>query len=955
MFGLVNFEESNADINFDDYSSVNINEVDTFSNIVIFIRFADEPTYTAPHSFSYYLDLFNGVDKVSLRDYYLEVSYGQLDITSYIVSENLNIIYYTDTFNRDFFEPYDEFDNPNGYSEGQQSDREHALLKRAIDYVDANDLVPDTLELDANDDGDIDSITFMVSGEDNGWNTLLWPHKWELSTYYNYNDGEYEPNAPTINGKYAYTYTLELLGNSAGYYQAVDVGVLAHETFHLISAPDLYHYYDYDWIDSVGDWGLMDNVGEVPSHMLGYMKMEYGNWITSVDEITTSGTYTLYPLSESGDNLYRINTNYSNEFIYIEYRDNDGLYESTLPDSGLIVYRVDYDFYDDGNVDGYYDEDWNAVDEVFVFRPNMYDVTYPIEFPITDKTGVDDDGDVDFAALSQNNLFDEIGVGTNNVMFHSDGSEVNLTIYNVVEHDGYITFDVSLPISIDLNLDYQFSPTTELRLVELAGLEYDATIYNIPDGLEVYYTTDGTVPDDNSTPFMNGDGIPITSTNNTVKVVIINQNGTETYLEKTFTFTSNVESAHSPYGDDLDITWVLGSSTSEDMSFFFNNQFELELDYDYLYISDGVNETAYTGTDLSNTTLDFTSDLLIINFVTDAYVDDFYGFDCEITLESSMLSLSLNGLAHEEIDVFDAYTNPGVTVTNEYNLPYTIVQVGIVNPDVVGEYIVTFNLLNDAEEIVDSVVRTVDVIDDIAPEITLNGDEFVTVEVGDDYTDPGITINDNYYDITEYDVDGEYSTTKVGLYRISYSVTDLSGNKSVTLVRTISVVDSTPPEVSLRPGIDTIYVGDEWVDVGVNRNDAYDVRVTVDTDGVVDNTTAGTYTITYTVSDSSGNAIVIKRVVTVLEVTADEINFICSEERKIYTIGDDVTIPACTVNGEPMETSYETSDTLEGIYTIVYTYQVNDSITYTHREYFFMYGEFNADLYYVDPKRSEYL
>ena len=139
-----------------------------------------------------------------------------------------------------------------------------------------------------------------------------------------------------INGKYAYTYTFELLGNSTSYNMQVDVGVIAHETFHLISAPDLYHYYRYFNIQPVGHWGIMEGTTDVPSHMLGYMKEMYGNWIQSVDTITQSGSYTLYPLSESADNLYKIDLGYSNEYLYLEYRKATGLYESHLPGSGLL-------------------------------------------------------------------------------------------------------------------------------------------------------------------------------------------------------------------------------------------------------------------------------------------------------------------------------------------------------------------------------------------------------------------------------------------------------------------------------------------------------------------------------------------------------------------------------------------------------------------------------------------
>ena len=37
---------------------LDINELSTFNNVVVFIRFADEASYTAPYGYSYYENLF---------------------------------------------------------------------------------------------------------------------------------------------------------------------------------------------------------------------------------------------------------------------------------------------------------------------------------------------------------------------------------------------------------------------------------------------------------------------------------------------------------------------------------------------------------------------------------------------------------------------------------------------------------------------------------------------------------------------------------------------------------------------------------------------------------------------------------------------------------------------------------------------------------------------------------
>jgi xanthosine utilization system XapX-like protein len=79
------------------------------------------------------------------------------------------------------------------------------------------------------------------------------------------------------------------------------------------------------------------------------------------------------------------------------------------------------------------------------------------------------------------------------------------------------------------------------------------------------------------------------------------------------------------------------------------------------------------------------------------------------------------------------------------------------------------------------------------------------------------------------------------------------------------VIDQTPPVLTLNLGIDTILVGEEWIDESAtvidNSNEAIEIVVT----GSVNTSVAGTYEITYTATDSSGNTSSIKRFVTVYE------------------------------------------------------------------------------------------
>ena len=235
--------------------STPISELSSFNNIVIFVRFADEDTYNPPFTYAHYESMFNGENQVSVRDYFLEASYNQLTIDSYLVNNNENFVFYNAPNPRSYYQPFSDT-NPNGYTAENMVDREHELLRRAIYYIEVNNLVDESVNLDMNDDGRIDSITFLVSGEDDGWESLLWPHSFRFFTYYDQILDQYAQNAPMINGVYAWDYTFELLGNSQIYPYRVSTGIIAHEMFHMLGATDLYHYYRYEWIQPLGDWGI---------------------------------------------------------------------------------------------------------------------------------------------------------------------------------------------------------------------------------------------------------------------------------------------------------------------------------------------------------------------------------------------------------------------------------------------------------------------------------------------------------------------------------------------------------------------------------------------------------------------------------------------------------------------------------------------------------------------------
>ncbi len=322
----------------------------TLNNLVMYIRFSDQEEFTSDTMVNY--NRFNSVvpNANSMFNYFKEISYGQLELPStfYPSTPDAFIRSYQDNFPRSYYMPYNAVTNPDGYqNDSQRTSREHTLLANAVTYVNLNSPVPTDIDLDYNNDGRVDNVVFIIRGGPTAWSTLLWPHRWSLYTQNVY-----------INGKrvYDFNFQLETSLNSSG------VGVLCHEMYHSLSAPDLYRYEDTS-IEPVGQWDVMASNNNPPQYMGAFMKMKYGGWIDDIPWITESGTYTLNPLQESSNNAYRIaSQNSSTEYFVVEYRKKEGTFDGTLTKSGMLIYRINPNA-GNGNAGG-------PPDEVYHFRPN---------------------------------------------------------------------------------------------------------------------------------------------------------------------------------------------------------------------------------------------------------------------------------------------------------------------------------------------------------------------------------------------------------------------------------------------------------------------------------------------------------------------------------------------------------------------------------------------------------
>ena len=181
--------------------------------------------------------------------------------------------------------------------------------------------------------------------------------------------------------------------------------------------------------------------------------------------------------------------------------------------------------------------------------------------------------------------------------------------------------------------------------------------------------------------------------------------------------------------------------------------------------------------------------------------------------------ITLTGEATVTIEVGSTYTDAGATATDNYDgdITSSIVTVSTVDATTVGTYTLTYNVTDTNGNAAVEVTRTVNVVDTTIPVITLTGEATVTIEVGSTYTDAGATATDNYDgDITSSIVTvNPVDTDVVGVYTVTYNVTDTNGNAAVEVTRTVNVVDTTLPVITLTgESTVTIEVGSTYTDAG---------------------------------------------------------------------------------------------------------------------------------------------
>lgn len=267
----------------------------------------------------------------SFRDFYLQNSFGQLDISvdvmGWYMADN-NYAYY-------------------GNNKGNGAVR--PLIAKAIDEAEKEGA--DFSQYDNDKDGLLDGIIIVHAGpgaEVGPQTQFIWSHRSNLGSYSRRYDGT------TIGD---YMINPETRGTIASP-RMIEIGVYCHEFGHILGLPDLYDTDDNNGTSrGLGNWCLMasgnyNNSEKTPSSLSAFCKYQL-NWVTAVN-ISVEGMYNLKPAA-SDSIIYRINTPVSKEYFLLENRQFVG-FDSKLPGKGLAIWHIDDSLYSKTWLRG-----WNSV------------------------------------------------------------------------------------------------------------------------------------------------------------------------------------------------------------------------------------------------------------------------------------------------------------------------------------------------------------------------------------------------------------------------------------------------------------------------------------------------------------------------------------------------------------------------------------------------------------------
>jgi len=219
-------------------------------------------------------------------------------------------------------------------------------------------------------------------------------------------------------------------------------------------------------------------------------------------------------------------------------------------------------------------------------------------------------------------------------------------------------------------------------------------------------------------------------------------------------------------------------------------------------------------------------------------------------------TITLYGKNPDSVAVGGSWNDLGYLATDNCSGVKNHGKTGSVNTAVVGEYTITYNAEDNATN-KKTFERKVVIYDGIDPTIKLIGKDTIYIDVKTAYTEPGVTVGDNYYNTSELTVTtkGTVNPDKLGSYFLTYCVSDPSGNGPVCVDRLVVVQDVIAPIISFKESIYEIDVFSPFVAPTPDKSDNYwpESSLIVTQTGTVNTFVLGDYILTFTAKDPSGN------------------------------------------------------------------------------------------------------
>lgn len=304
--------------------------------IVLLVEFSDKAMLSS-HGRAFYEDFFNkeGFSESSMagsvRDYFLQSSYGQFDLTFDVVGPF--------TMSRGM-----KYYGENGAAGDDKHPAEMVIEACRMAYESGVDFSP----YDWDGDGFVDQVFVLYAGhgENQGASSYaIWPHEYALREAHKAGDGD---GIQTFGSVMVDTYAVscELAGSTG---TRVDgVGTACHEFSHCLGLPDMYDIY-YGGGAGMKGWDLLDsgsymgktNSGESPCTFTSYERMFCG-WLQP-EELKEGCMVSGMECLSTHPTAYIIyNDAHPDEFYLLENRQKIG-FDRYLLGHGMLILHVDYD------------------------------------------------------------------------------------------------------------------------------------------------------------------------------------------------------------------------------------------------------------------------------------------------------------------------------------------------------------------------------------------------------------------------------------------------------------------------------------------------------------------------------------------------------------------------------------------------------------------------------------